>query len=52
MTQSTETLTARRDRLLGENTPLFMMLRGFTYLGWWNERRNEFYVGLYRARDC
>ena len=50
MTQSTETLTARRDRLLGENTPLFMMLRSFTYLGWWNERRNEFYVGLYRAR--
>ena len=47
MTQSAETLTAGHARLLGENTPLFMMLRSFTYLGWWNERRNEFYVSAY-----
>ena len=47
MTQSTETLTARRDRLLGENTPLFMMLRSFTYLGWWNERRSESGMSAY-----
>ena len=24
-----------------DSLPLFMMLRSFTYLGWWNERRNE-----------
>ena len=41
MNQLSETLTVRRDRLPGENTPLFMMLRSFTYLGWWNERRYE-----------
>ena len=24
-----------------QSLPLFMMLRSFTYLGWWNERRHE-----------
>ena len=24
-----------------DSLPLFMMLRSFTYLGWWNERRYE-----------
>ena len=47
MNQLSETLIARRDRLLGENTPLFMMLRSFTYLSWWNEQHNEFGMSAY-----